>query len=134
MGGRNDSGEGDKLASVKGKPPVALIKLGNGAASRNVDRSFASLSAISSSLPSTSRIRYTAGPEFVLIDSIRCVHRSFPERCLDAEPHGPDQPGYDHREDHLGNIALCLLDTSAPASHMLKISANLFSIFLVDPE
>jgi hypothetical protein len=30
MGGRNDTGEGDRLGSVKGKPPVPLIKFGNG--------------------------------------------------------------------------------------------------------
>ncbi len=30
MGGRNDTGEGDRPGSVKGKPPVPLIKFGNG--------------------------------------------------------------------------------------------------------
>ena len=30
MGGRNDTSEGDRLGSVKGKPPVPLIKFRNG--------------------------------------------------------------------------------------------------------
>ena len=30
MGGRNDTGEGDRLGPAKGKPPVPLIKFGNG--------------------------------------------------------------------------------------------------------
>ncbi|HVQ73752.1 MAG TPA: hypothetical protein VMT08_40240, partial [Bradyrhizobium sp.] len=30
VGGRNDTGEGDRLGSAKGKPPVPLIKFGNG--------------------------------------------------------------------------------------------------------
>lgn len=30
MGGRNNTAEGDRLVSMKGKPPVPLIKFGNG--------------------------------------------------------------------------------------------------------
>jgi len=37
VGGWNDTGEGDRFASAKGKPPVPLIKFGTGAASRNVN-------------------------------------------------------------------------------------------------
>ena len=46
----------------------------------------------------------------------------------------PTKPGYDHRDDRLEGVALCLLDASAPASQMLKIRAKLFSIFFVDSE
>ena len=30
IGGRNDTGESDRIGSTKGKPPVPLIKFGNG--------------------------------------------------------------------------------------------------------
>src|SRR6187397_287567 len=61
---------------------------------------------MSSSAPSTSRIRYIVAPEPCSLLVLRHVRGSFTERRLDAEPHGPDEPGYDHRDDCLEGVAL----------------------------
>jgi hypothetical protein len=55
----------------------------------------------------------------------RHIRRSFAERRLDAEPHGPDEAGYDQPDDRLEGVALRLLHASAPAPQMLKIRPNI---------
>lgn len=72
---------------------------------------------------STSRIRCDAGPH--LIDNIRCHRNSFPERRLDAEPHGTDESGHHQRDGGLEGVTLRLLNAAAPPSQMLKVNAEL---------
>jgi hypothetical protein len=62
------------------------------------------------------------------------VSKSFAERRFDAEPYSYNKTSYDHGDDSLEYIALCLLDSSAPAPQVLKIRAKLFAIIFVDSE
>ena len=135
MGGRNDAGEGNRLDPAKSKPPVPLIKFGNG--SRIKERQLMKFSKrcpqrhLQFHQPRESDT--SVAPDFEIIVSVSVrPERSFAERGLDAEPHGPDEAGYDHRDDCLESVALRLFDAPAPAPKMLKIRAQLFSIFFVD--
>jgi hypothetical protein len=68
----------------------------------------------------------SVAPEFELIVDVWArPKRSFAERRLDAEPHGPDEAGYNNRDDGLECIALRLFDASAPPPQVLKIRLKL---------
>jgi hypothetical protein len=94
----------------------------------------ARVSAMPSSSPSTSRSRYIARTRLEFVVGIQLVSRSFAERRSDAEPHDTDESRYDHRDNRLEGIALCLLDVPSPPPQVLKISAKLPSIILVYPK
>jgi hypothetical protein len=62
------------------------------------------------------------------------VSKSFAERRFDAEPYSYDETSYDDGDDSLEYIALCLLDSSAPAPQVLKIRAKVPAIIFVHSE
>jgi hypothetical protein len=74
----------------------------------------------------------SAAPE--LPSSLGHVSKSFAERRFDAEPYSYDKTSYDHGDDSLEYIALCLLDSSAPAPQVLKIRAKVPAIIFVHSE
>jgi len=127
MGGWNDTGEGDRFASAKGKPPVPLIKFGNGGVVEECQlmklrERVRDLIVIPVNLPNPIHPSHLNSCSSLVFRHIR---RSFAERRLDAEPHGPDETGYDQPDDRLEGVALRLLDASAPAPQMLKIRPNI---------
>src|SRR5206468_10338823 len=136
VSGWNDTGEGDRLGSAKRKPPVPLIEFGNGSGVKECQlmkfrQRVRNVIIIPVDLANPIHPPHLNSSSSLVF---RHVRRSFAECRLDAEPHGPDEAGHDHRDDCLECVALRLLDASAPASKMLKVRAQLFSILFVDSE
>lgn len=63
-----------------------------------------------------------------------CRTGSLAKRRLYAKKNRPDESGDDYGDSRLKNITLRLLDASAPVPQVLKISTQLPSVCLFDPE
>ena len=122
---RHNSGKRDSARLVKDHPPIPLIERRNWRAVKECQ---------------TMKIRERIG-DFVVVSVYLAypIHRpspqqiyfqertedtSFTQHDLGAEPHCSDNPGNDHCNYGLERIALRLLDTSAPAAQVLKISPH----------
>src|SRR3954471_15971136 len=78
------------------------------------------------------RVSYTSPSPQPIVFQERTEDALFTQHDLGTEPHRPDKPGNDHCNYGLERIALRLLDTSAPATQVLKISPQFVAIPLFD--